>query len=46
MKSACFVPESQLKHEPDGEHDGDGKQAVRGPCDELCVIHNVLQSVV
>jgi hypothetical protein len=30
-----------LKREPDGEHDGDGKQPLCEPCDDICFIDDV-----
>jgi hypothetical protein len=40
-----LVNKTQLKPQPDGEHDGYGKQPLRDSCDDIDFIHDVLRSV-
>jgi hypothetical protein len=40
-----LVNETQLKPQPDDEHDGYGKKPLRDPCDDIDFVHDVLRSV-
>jgi hypothetical protein len=42
----CSVHQTELHHEPDGEHDGYGKKPLCEPCGELELVHDVLLSAL
>jgi len=43
INSAAFVQQGQLERKADGEHDGDGKQPLCEPCNEIDLVHDVLR---
>ena len=43
INSAAFVQQGQLERQADGEHDGDGKQPLCEPFNEIDLVHDVLR---
>jgi predicted aminopeptidase len=43
INSAAFVQQGQLERKADGEHDGDGKQPLCEPFNEIDLVHDVLR---
>jgi predicted aminopeptidase len=43
INSGAFVQQGQLERKADGEHDGDGKQPLREPFNEIDLVHDVLR---
>ena len=41
--NSAFVQQGQLERQADGEHDGDGKQPLCEPFNEIDLVHDVLQ---
>jgi hypothetical protein len=35
------VQKTELNHQPDGEHDGNGEKPLREPCGEMEFVHDV-----
>jgi predicted aminopeptidase len=46
INSAAFVQQGQFERKADGEHDGDGKQPLCEPCNEIDLVHDVLRIAV
>ena len=46
INSAALVQQGQFERKADGEHDGDGKQPLCEPCNEIDLVHDVLRIAV